>query len=90
VKRDAVNKLEKKLTREVIRRSIRDLGGVDASHCATARIYILGDMFLKDCEISGYPPELVDTLKEMVVLSGAERRYLSREILEILDREWKP
>jgi hypothetical protein len=86
---EATRRTEKRLARVVIRQTIKDLGGGDYPSLITARRYIRSATFSMDRENAGYPPELLDTLKGMVLLSRAERNFLSRQILKMLHENWE-
>lgn len=76
------------ISRAVIRSAIKDLGTGDVTHYKSAVSYVEGATFPVDCENAGYPSELRDSLKEMVLLSEAERIFLYREITALLDKAW--
>lgn len=85
----ATRRAEKKLARVIIRQTIKDLAGGDYTNRMTARRYIRTAIFSSDCEKAGYPPELLDTLKGMVLLSKAERHFTSRQVLKLLHDNWE-
>jgi hypothetical protein len=76
------------LSRAVIRRAIKDLAGSDLVDYKSAAAYVDGAIFSVDCENAGYPLGLRDSLKEMVLLSEAERIFCHREITKLLDKAW--
>ena len=76
------------LSRAVIRRVIKDLAGPDTIDYKSAVSYVEGAKITADLERAGYPNELRDSLKELVLLSQAERVFLCREITELLDETW--
>ena len=85
----AVNKSERTIARRVIRQTIKDLSGRDYANRTSAKRYVRSEVFVKDCHSAGYPPELLDALKEMVLLSAAERIYLSRRIISMMKTQWE-
>ena len=80
---------EVRLARLVIRQTIKDLGNGDYASTITAKRYIRSEVFSVDRINAGYPPELLDTLKGMVLLSKPERKYLSQKILKFLHENWE-
>ena len=74
------------LSRAVILRAIKDLGVGNATDYKSAAMYVNGATFSVDCENAGYPSELRDSLKEMVLLSEAERIFCCREITRLLKK----
>lgn len=79
---------ENGLYRGIVRQTIRDLASNDLTLYKSAVDYIGSATFSSDCEKAGYPPELRDSLKEMVLRSQAQRTILCREIIQILDKSW--
>jgi hypothetical protein len=84
----SVNNKQCALSRAVIRRAIKDLAGDVVADYMSAATYVNGATFSVDCENAGYPAELLDSLKAMVLLSRAERLFCQREITTLLDKVW--
>jgi hypothetical protein len=76
------------LSRAVIRRAIKDIAGDVVADYMSAATYVNGAIFSVDCENAGYPVELLESLKGMVLLSRAERIFCQREITALLDKSW--
>jgi len=77
-----------KLPRAVIRSAVKDLGSSDVTAYKSALKYLNSAIFSVDCENAGYPTELRDSLKEMVLLSQTQRIFLSQNVLRILKENW--
>ena len=76
---------EAMISRAVIKSAIKDIGGGNARNRITATKYILSPRFSTHCENAGYPPELLDTLKELSVLSRIQRYFSAREVIRTLN-----
>ena len=72
------------IARQVIRQAITDLCGDDPFERESASEYVFSKTFRLDCTDAGYPEVLFDTLKELMILSGIERKFLRRKILGML------
>ena len=77
-----------RLHRGIIRQTIKDLASNNLTDYRSAAYYVNSAMFAVDADCAGYPAELRDSLKEMVLLSQAQRLYLSRKIIKLLDQRW--
>jgi len=83
------DKSKKKLGRKMILLVIEDLGSGNVNHYESAYLYIHSIRFSMDCENAGYPPELLDTLKEMGLLSKTERASMHPELIATLNKFWQ-
>ena len=79
---------EPRLSRAIIRQIIKDLG-MDSYEFDLAGWFIESERFSVLLANSKYPPELLDSLKELVLLSKAQRKISSRQILAELSENHK-
>ena len=77
------------LCRRIIGQTIHDLGKGQGKDFEQAVEYINDDLFLQHQINAEYPDELRDCLREMVVVSEVERKYISRSVLALLETFWK-
>lgn len=75
---------EHAIARKIIQQVIKDLGKGSEGDFLSAEKYVNSTTFIIHLGSSGYPLELRDTLKELVLLSKAERRFVYPNILVIL------
>ena len=76
------------ISKAIIRQIIKDLG-MDNRAFYWASKYIESERFSVLLVNSKYPPELLDSLKELVLLSKAQRKISSRQILAELSENHK-
>lgn len=69
---------------KVIAQAIKDLVGESPQERDDAIRYLHSDMFRDHCEVAKYPVGLQDTLDEMLLLSGAEQKFVARMVMEEL------
>lgn len=77
------------LSRAVIRHAIKDLGGADPVHFSIAKKYLESERFSLHRENAGYPPELLDSLKDLVLLSKVQRKFVSNQLLRMLRKNFE-
>jgi hypothetical protein len=85
----ADNKLtKKKVARAVLHQLVRDLGSGDRRVFRGAIESLQASVVADLCEKAEYPSELLDTLRALVSISRAERKSYTREVIELLKKEW--
>lgn len=77
------------MARYIIKQAIKDIASRESRHIRSAQRYVRSRAFMNHLGLAGYPVELRDTLLEMVLVSKPQRRYMRREILRVLEREWE-
>ena len=76
------------LSKAIIVRAIRDMCKADGAVFSAAKNYIYSDDLPKHIASAGFPNELLDTLKNAVLLSKAQRVAVAREAIQILLDAW--
>lgn len=69
---------------KVIGQAIKDIIGDSPQEKEDAIRYLHSDVFRDHCEIARYPVGLQDTLDEMLLLSGAEQKFVAKMVMEEL------
>ena len=77
------------LSQAVIRHAIKDLGGADPVQFSIAKKYIESERFSLHVEKTSYPPELLDSLKDLVLLSKVQRKFIANQLLRILRKNFE-
>lgn len=81
--------VERNIAKAVIKNVIKDLGTGDYIDNMSAKRYIRSPAFTRDLAAAGYPDELRDSLKNLVLLSKAQREISAREIIKHLNRHYR-
>lgn len=79
----------KRLSQRVICQAIKDLGDTQNGVRRRAIIFAKSNDFHTHLQRAGYPSELSSAIEEMMLRSKAQRRGLSREIIEVLEKFWE-
>ena len=77
-----------RISRKVIRQAISELSSPDTEMREHAKSYINSDQFLTHQQRAGYPDELHDSLKYLMLRSRAERYFLGKEVVALLKEVW--
>lgn len=78
----------RKFTQKLIRQAISDLASDNLTLKIDSEKYFHGHEFLIHMGRAGYPPELLDTLRDVMARSGVQRKYLVKKTLDALKEEW--
>jgi len=76
-----------RLCQGVIRQAVKDLVKGDLTDYKSAVNYVRSAIFSVDCEKAGYPEVLRDSIKQMVLISKAQRRIYYRNITKIMGKK---
>jgi len=77
----AKKRYEKRLAQAVIKQAIKDAGS-----CDQVDRYVASGRFEMHRKAAGYPPGLIDSLRELCLMSYVPRRFAARKILKALKR----
>jgi len=77
-----------RLSRKIIHQTINDLTQGAGTDYDSAKTYIESQLFETHRKVAGYPEELLECLRELVITSGARRVILSKEVKVLLKKIW--
>lgn len=75
----------KRLSRRVIRQAIKDVGIGTDKQSRMAMIFVRSEDFKTHMERADYPELLSGAIEDLVLRSKAQRRVMTREIIEVLE-----
>ena len=75
----------KRLSRRVIRQAIKDVGIGTEKQSQMAMSFVRSEDFQTHLGRADYPELLSGAIEELVLRSKAQRRTMSREIIEVLE-----
>ena len=74
----------RRLSRKIIDRTLKDLATADAPGIEQLSAYLNDPLFEQHQRYSGYPNELISCMREMVLVSTAERCVMVQEVRQLL------
>jgi hypothetical protein len=76
---------DEKIARKIVEQAIRDLTMDGSKFHASAR-YVFSEDFERHRQIAGYPDELIEALKALMLLSENARKVAASEVVKLLKK----